>query len=1212
MYKPNNKKMLTVLISIAMIFSALAILSFAAQPAYAATGSFTTDPTVFAVTSSTVVTFPSGGSASFTSGSTITFYVNTVNTFPSGATSVGTITLGAGVTTLTGLSTTFNTNGLSAGSYYLAATDGSGFASGGSITVSSLTPEIAVSSSTQSGGTAVISSVTGFPFDASAYVGVYLNYAGGTTLISSVAVGSDGYIPADTTFTIPTNIPQSTYNIVAQELSTGSPPNAGITAYTTLSLTPAISVSVADISGSTSSAFTITGTGFAASATIASYTSSNGAVTVGGVDALQGGVTTSSGGGFTLSVTGLASAIATTGPQSIVITTSPATTSNSFPAAIYVSSPTGTPSLMVTDEITATNNGNVGDTVDLVVLNMLASSSVTISMAGNALASASTDANGFLSTTGTVPAVAGGSYTVLAQTASSSTVTESVTSTFTVLPAITYGSSPITGEYAPTSAAIYVVGSGLTPNTEYAITDSGFVSLGGTGNIFADYHSGVYTGTLTVTTGTTAADNMGIDSTVTGQFALHYTASYYKLATGSNETVSVTGGSLSAQSTYYYAIGKATVTVAAFSYNYQSATQSVSLTVSGLIPYGSSIATVSGTQPSYTYKLFSGSAGTTAESVYVNGATSPSTTFHTSTGSVSLTFAANALANGYNLINIVYSAYTPSTSSAIVGYSDVIGSTAGSSAGAIHIVTSSDNPAAPLEYYLYDFPASTTVTYSYYTVAGKQTATVTTDANGAADVVFNAPMTPAGAYNLVFSVTVSGTTTSTPTSFSVLPTLSDVPSSNSAYPESASASTTGLIPGQNVTLYAYGLSPQTYYAVYLYTSATPASGVSALGYFTTDNSGSYNAGITVALPMDLVSGTGYYLDVLPAVTTLPATATADYTFTAATFNNIFGPTFNYTTNTEYAFPLELVNFAWVPGTLPQPVGLTYGPIEVTVLLNGTAYTTFPAAYDSTTHVLSGSFTMPNNNTGAYWSFQLEWTQEDLGTSFSSYTLPSASAPTLQLVSGAGALIVGISTSGLSTIVTNAVNAAFLVPLSELSANITALHGDIATITTAFGTMNASLQAINATVASIESGQVLVQTDLGSIKTSLASLNASLVAFNGNVATISTTLGQVQTSLNSIGTQVTTNGNGIATITTDLGTLSGTVTSTNGNVASISTSLGNLNATVAKIYSNTSGFSTLEVFLIVIVVLVLITLVLSFLAISSVNRVSKKIEEQKKQ
>ena len=1238
MYKPNNKKMLTVLISVTMVLSALTIIAFAATPAYATSPTFTTDPTVFAVTSSTVVEF-SETSGAFTAGSTVTFYVNTADTFPTGATSVGTITLGAGVTSLSGLSTTFDTNGLTAGTYYLAATSGSGsgYIAGNSITVSTLSPEIALSGSNQAGGTAVVSSVSGHPFDASSSVTVYLNYAGGTTLVSQFSVGADGLIPADTTFTVPTDIPQAAYYVVAQETSSSST-NYGITAEATFSLTPMIAVvdasnnTVNDISGATSSSFYIDGFGFAASSVISSYTSSASSVTVGGVDALHSSLTVSANGNFyvggtvgALEVTSLASAITTTGPQTIVITTTPATTSNSFPAAVYVSSPTGTPQLTVTDTTTSTNNGNVGDTIDIVILNMLASSSVTVTMAGSTIATGTTDSNGFLSTTGAVPAVAGGTYTVFAETSSSSTVTEAVTASFQVLPLISYSPSSsvtaITGEYAPVSAKIYVIGTGLTPNTEYAVTDTGFTSLiGGTGNIYADYASGAYSGTITTSIGTPATNNMGVMSTATGEFSLHYTADYSSLATGSNETITVTGGSLSAQSTYYYAIGSATVTIGSFSYDYTSNTQSVSVTVGGLIPYGSAIAAVTtGTQPTDVYKLYSGSSGTTLENVYVNGAASSVSSFYTTTGSVSLTFGANNLGNGYNTVNVVYYGFTPSTATAIVGDSNVVGSSPGTSAGGVHPVTSSGSPGQTLNYALYDFPASTTVTYSYYTISGKQSATITTDANGAANLSFAVPMTPAGSYSLTFSVEVSGTTTSTQKSLTVTAVISDVPSSSASYPESSAASK--LFPNQNVTLYAYGLSPEAYYAIYADTSTTAASSDTALAYFTTDSTGSYNTGVTVTLPSTLVSGTTYYLDVLPASTVLPAAATVSYSFTAGSFNNIFGPTFNYTSNTESAFPGQLVNFAWVLPSGHNPLtpagGSTAGPVYVTVLLNGTAYTTLPANVSKSTggvYTLSGSFAMPNNDTGAYWTITLEWTQVDYSSTVAvnSYMMPSSSAPTLKLVSGAGALIVGISTSGLATIVSNAVTSAFKVPLAELNASITSIKGLTANITTAFGKMTTTLSAINATVASIESGQVLVQTDLGSIKTSLASLNASLVVFNGNVATINTTLGRIQTSLSSIGTQVTTNGNGIATITTDLGTLSGTVTSTSGNVASISTSLGNLNATVAKINSNTSGFSTLEIFLVVIVVLVLITLVLSFLAISSVNRVSKKIEEQKKQ
>ncbi|MEM3489945.1 MAG: hypothetical protein QXO75_09890, partial [Nitrososphaerota archaeon] len=83
MFKPNNKKMLTVLIAVAMIFSAFAVLSLVAQPAYAsASGTVTYNPTTLGVYPSTdlpipTVAFVTGGT--FSSGATIYFYLSTTD-----------------------------------------------------------------------------------------------------------------------------------------------------------------------------------------------------------------------------------------------------------------------------------------------------------------------------------------------------------------------------------------------------------------------------------------------------------------------------------------------------------------------------------------------------------------------------------------------------------------------------------------------------------------------------------------------------------------------------------------------------------------------------------------------------------------------------------------------------------------------------------------------------------------------------------------------------------------------------------------------------------------------------------------------------------------------------------------------------------------------------------------------------------------------------
>ncbi|MEM0159896.1 MAG: hypothetical protein QW393_04030, partial [Candidatus Micrarchaeaceae archaeon] len=356
--------------------------------------------------------------------------------------------------------------------------------------------------------------------------------------------------------------------------------------------------------------------------------------------------------------------------------------------------------------------------------------------------------------------------------------------------------------------------------------------------------------------------------------------------------------------------------------------------------------------------------------------------------------------------------------------------------------------------------------------------------------------------------------------------------------------------------------------------------------------------------------------------------------------------------TQFAFPGEIINFAWTPSTEPNAPGtvivnsptvgsFTYATIYVTVYLNNTAYTTLPATYSSGT--LMGSFLAPNAAIGSYWSVSLSWSQNVytsssplvIGSPLSgattqyNYTMKPFHDSYLGLIRGNGSLLTGISASEVATIeaqLTSAVTTSLQVPLSELKANVTALHGDLVQITTAFGNMTTTLKAINATVSTIESGQALIQSDLGTIKATLSSINASIVSLNDNVVTINTTLGKVTTSLSSINATVTSTASGVSslqgsvvTIITDLGTFTGTVKSVSGGLATIQTSLGNLTTNVSQIKTNTgkintisSSLGTTEIFEIVILVLVLITLVLSFLAINAANRVAKKVDEQKKQ
>ena len=1265
MSKPNTKKMLTVMISVAMVFSAFAILSLAATPAYATGSATMTSNPLYFVPGVTTVSYISTTGAGFGAGSVVYFYISTT-TSASGiiGSYIGTVSLSSGVTDLANVVNITVPSSVTPGSYYILASDSSSPTAAGAtfnanvaVTVSSISPEVSLSVNSQAaGGTIGISSVTGHPFDAGSSIALILNKPGSSITVNvnggssnAITTTSSGLIPTSTYFTVPTNLPQGTYTLVVQETtaySASTAPNGavsgsgGITADTSFTLNPAITVTFASgnsISGATSSQFYISGEGFAASAAIGSSTSSTPSsdVTVAGVDALQGGVTTGTDGSFSnLHVTGLVSAITTTGPQTIVITTNPPTSANTFASAVFVSNPTQTPTVLVTDTVAGANYGTtsgfVADTLSITAYNMLGAQGIAIYFGGSNVVSSTTDANGYYSTTSyTVPQLPGGTYTVYAQMSSSSTVTEYASTTFTILPQITFSNTEGYALSSGTNGAQFTVsGNGLAPNGEYAITDSGLISAGGTGNVVYDTENSLVTTGLAFVHGSSASDYLGVQATFTGTFEITYYATYgtaTTLATGSNETISVSGSSLTTQSDYYYAIGPVTVTSSTPSYNPSaSPAQTVSLTVTGLIPVGSAISTSTYVvADTYSIVLGSVSASSSAVSVKANGETTAATTFNTSsssTNSATLTFAASSLSSsGLNTINVVYSNFGPGNdwgtagadaSSAVVGSLNVLSSTPGTSALAALAAPGTNYPGLSVGYYLYDFPASSTVTYYYYTPQGKKSATVSTDSNGIANVSFSVPFVPAGSYQLTFMVTVSGSNYFLNTTMGVQATLSSVPSSSSSYPTSQAAAS--YYPGGSVTLYAYGLSPQSFYGLYLYDSNTSTMTSSALGYFTTDTSGSNSAGTTVTLPMTLASGDRYYIDAM-AATSSPtnSSAIANYNFMVGSYNNIFGPTFNYTTNTESAFPTQFVNFVWTPSTPPAVVtsGGTNGPVEVTVYLNETAYTTFPVAYTAAGPLL-GSFLAPNNDTGAWWFVTLGWTQIQAGnTHFFSMTNGTTS-PKLALVSGAGALVINIG--NVSATIQTAIGQAMKVPLAELNATIVKLNSTAAQITTAFGTMTSTLSAINATVTSIENGQVLVQTDVGSIMTSFASLNSSIQTFNGDVATISTSLGNVTTSLSSINTKVVSNGNNLVTVETDLGNISGEIVATHGNTSQIITALGYLNATVQKVNSNTQGFGTLEVFLIVIVVLVLITLVLSFMAVSAANKASRRATEEKKQ
>ena len=411
--------------------------------------------------------------------------------------------------------------------------------------------------------------------------------------------------------------------------------------------------------------------------------------------------------------------------------------------------------------------------------------------------------------------------------------------------------------------------------------------------------------------------------------------------------------------------------------------------------------------------------------------------------------------------------------------------------------------------------------------------------------------------------------------------------------------------GNTVTVTPYGLVADHYYNLYFGTtllSSSPFLGSSPPASF-----------VVPSVP----AGT-YNVSIVPVGSTTP-TASAGFTVTVTTV-------FSLSVDAPTAFPGQIVTYSWpVTGTAVFDQGAVYGPVTVTVYLNGTAFATQQVSPTVDTHLgvtyLNGSFQMPNDNVGTYWTVTLSYFQTQ-NTNGATATASTGAGAYIQLVSGNGALLTGINSSQIATLLTSinsTLKTSMKVPLSELNATVVKLNSTAAEITTAFGNMTATLSAINASVNAIVAGQVIVATDLGTITTSLSSMNATLASVSGNLATVVTSLGTVTTSLSNINATVTSNGQQLVTITTDLGTLSGTITSISNEVATINTKVGTMQTNVSQIQgytsqisNNTKTIGTLEIFLVVIIVLVLITLVLAFMAINSVNKMSRKVSEEKKQ
>ncbi len=1150
---PKNKKLISVLLSAMMILSAFVILTVAAAPASAASGTVSFDPSVFSNGQSTLVVANGG---TFSAGSTVYFYVSSSDSFGSSSAQVGSYSLGSGNTTLIN-AVTHMTISETPGTYYLAASDDNRatFTSGFPITVTSLSPSISIGSSTAAaGGTAV---VAGSQFDPGSTVNIYLQYAGGPIVATNV-VASTGYFAA--TVNIPTSLSQfsSTYYLVAQEVSTSSL-NFGITASASFTIQPSVSVSPLDVSPSLASTVVINGYGFYPGATVAAnsvtLSSSSGSITGASNSASTVGLNGQ------VSVTETFASSNSNGPVTLTISTSPASSLSSFSNAFYVSQQNAT-NLKFTFSVTPTTGStyNVGDTFVSTVYNFPAAQTVKVYLGSTVVETMTTDSNGFAQGTSLIPAMPGGTYYPTAEISSMGLYEQSaslvLSPDFTVSNPgnVMIASSPT--EFVPSTALFTVSAYGLSPSSTYNVDDSLAAS------------SGVYSQTNNLVT-SVAVGSEGTSALVpasNGTLILTYSPGYSTTTTGTTSSITMTGSvnSYKGYSFGYRTIGEPTISSpTVFGSILTQGATGTNLVVTGLIPFESPV------YPGISY-YYSAYMGPTSLSLTYNAIVS--STFYASGGSFSGSFTVPYLLGVLDL-NITYSGAVFSSS---IATQYVVISVLGTSysSGTLQVVplsTPGTYEVVGYGYYLKN-PTLYYTTYSGPTQVGTQSLT-----NGAfAKQISPGSNLPAGSYSVFTELSYSGTTYFVYSSYSVSANLT-----LSAY----SGST-----GSTVTIKAAstGLITTAYYNVYFGTTNV-----------LTDTGANIQSGTDSFKVPTVLAGT-YRITVVPVGQT---SAVESAGFTVTSNSNLV-----LATDSNYAFPGQLVQFTVSGmGTPSFPSGFTAGSsptYSVTVDLNGTPYETV-SAFLVASGELSGSFLMPNSNPGSYYLITL-WANESasgtytIATSTSSTgyatlteSFPNSQSDYLGLVSGNGALITGISQSQIAQLETD-INTTLSVPISQLDASVTSITNSVAQITTSFGTMEASLNSISATVTSIDSGVATLETTLGTVKTSLSSLNSTIVALNGDTAKISTAVGVFNTTINNINATVTISNGNLATIKTDLGTFTGNVTSVSNGIATIQTNLGTI-----KTYTQATS-TTGMVFILEIVILVLAVIAVAFSAVAMMN------------
>ncbi|AAT42877.1 hypothetical protein [Picrophilus oshimae] len=1204
----DNKKIISIAMVAIMVLSAFAVLgSMPVQQAAthnkaaATSAKLSLDPTVFSTLDDhvTVHVVSPNGTYQYDPGAPVNFYLSTSDSNSTEVLYLGThdsTSVYGGMNAIVSFNFT-GAHGFKPGTYYVLGDIGSNTYSYEQVTLTTQHPQFYINGmSNQTLYPGENATFTGVNYTAGDTVSIFFAYPGNNTPLTTVTVAKNG------TFSKTVKVPNlsgtiyyeasekeylAPYNLIAQQDASSN----GLTANATLEITPHVMVSPSSFNGLNGSTLTVNGYGFIAGETLGANTSKVFNVTLSRdnymVNASNPAVTVASDGTFTMKITTLmnfteygAFDISINNisglPTSVKYTYTNFTQSN----VVFVSTPNTLMDLGFYFNVMKGTNKYYyqGEPFYGVVFNFMPNAAVSIDLGGIAIATGKTNSLGYANITGTLPAMPAGKYNVTAQqaylvagTSDNTTVGTSpilnnitISSYFVVydktgmLSNITSPTKAYETQYISTGSIVTFAAYGLMPNMTYNTS-----STTGYANI-----SKVLIGTMEVN-GVMPAPN----GTVMFTAYLNYTPANntgsavkvdLNVSEDGNAVTVMNNLTLSNTSYSYFEVGLPSVSLSYISeYSvvkpvtgygkhlidyYLMVGGNVSMTLSDIIPTNATMLY----NASYNYNVYLNSKEIYFPAMKSDVLSNMSEGNGTSTSLK--TYFTVPDATGLIYLNVTYNNSKMALNSSLVSSS--MPASKGVSSGYFMVM----NDYA-IGYNLLNISKA-----YYYLILSNANGTKTVNITGnvkSNDVgydgafVYNFSKYMSDQYGTYGAVLEVKNYTSMHTYYFI------ANYSKMAYIMTEKSSYTQ---GATVKVMASNLVPNEYYSVMW-------NGVSVAQFKAASNGTG-----TATFMAPYVTGT----QTLYLVSLINNAMIASTTFTITT-NVMLMTTPNPMTMSSYAFPTEVVYFEWNVTSHPpvnKTAGVTSaGPVQVTVLLNGTPYTTVTAYNES--YILMGSFAMPNAQPGTMYNISLMYTQPytamgkavtstEYQLNYTAYrTYTSKTSAHIELVSGSGAFAI-ISSSQVTAIIKTAVGQALKVPLSELNATIKELNGTA----------------------------VLISTDFGEMLSNISSVNATVSKLSGNVMYINTSLGMISGKINDISTNTSKLLGANVSIQTTLGTISGKITSVSGNTATIKTDLGNLTTSVNSIKSSankistvSSTLSTTEIFEIVTLVLVIITLAL---------------------